>query len=562
MKNRLMRYYIQTLSPVHVGSGGRLQKGLDYFPANGRTWLINRPALETALANHPQALEDFASGKELNIHALTARHHLDLVQIVGGSYYGEASVQEMFEFMRNGMATPYLPGSSIKGSLRTAVLWQLSQTISWQQNYPELLESVLQARDERWAAAPIVEHAFNVAIRRKRPNDANRDLMRVLHVSDAHFDAADLELADTRVFNLTSETTAGWKEMNSPRQHEDYRKATQLAVEALRLGAVAEVILTIDDFLLQHDKAQHEARFRDYAALFEGTALPVLCNEYAARQIARQLKFFEKYKLSGLVKFYEELETLRLSLPPSDFLIRLSWGSGWQGMTGELVEDPDDLQRLRKRFGMGKMTMVGEMPEQCPLCGSKKIHPDNRKEDTGFCFESRHSFPAPGVKKAFFPIFPKTRKIVLEAAQPRYPFGWVRFCSIQPEIPPAEDRSHFAPPAYKAIMQDFVPRAYEAFSPRAAEYASRQAQLSQREPEVVKPQPVIRVNEKLRAEVLKVEGNTYLVRLLQKDEGRELSFTRPFIPVNVGNIIEVLVKATDRAGNQVTKIDFSKKIKG
>lgn len=546
MKNRLMRYYIQTLSPVHVGSGSRLQKGLDYFPANGRTWLINRPVLETALANHPQALEDFASGDELNIHALAARHHLDLAQIVASSYRGEATARDMFEFMRNGMATPYLPGSSLKGALRTALLWKLSA--SWLPSDAATLDSILQARGERVAGAAVMEKTFNIAAGHKRANDANRDLMRVLHVSDAHFDAADLELADTRVFNLTSETTAGWKEMNSPRNHDDFRKASQLAVEALRLGAVAEVTLTIDDFLLQHDAAQREARFREYAPHFQAEALPALCNEYAARQIARQLKFFEKYKLSGLVRFYEELEALRASLPPSDCLLRLSWGSGWQGMTGELLENPDDLNKVRTRFNLGKFKSVGEMPEQCPQCGSTKIRPDNRKEGMGFCVEGKHSFHVPNLKKVPFPVFPKTRKIALAAGTPSYPFGWVRLCAEKPESPAPEDRRAFAPPAYKPQG----PRGEDTFIPPPPPLPK---------PKVTKPQPAIRVNEKLRAEVISVEGNTYLVRLLQKDEGRELRFTRAFIPVQPGNLIEVLVKATDAAGNQVARVDFSKKIK-
>lgn len=546
MKNRLMRYYIQTLSPVHVGSGGRLQKGLDYFPANGRTWLINRPALETALANHPHALEDFASGDELNIHALAAHHHLDLAQIVASSYRGEATARDMFEFMRNGMATPYLPGSSLKGALRTALLWKLSA--SWLASDAATLDSILQARGERVAGAAVMEKTFNIASGRKRANDANRDLMRVLHVSDAHFDAADLELADTRVFNLTSETTAGWKEMNSPRNHDDFRKASQLAVEALRLGAVAEVTLTIDDFLLQHDAAQREARFREYAPHFQAEALPALCNEYAARQIARQLKFFEKYKLSGLVRFYEELEALRASLPPSDCLLRLSWGSGWQGMTGELLENPDDMNKVRARFNLGKFKSVGEMPEQCPQCGSTKIRPDNQKEGMGYCLECRRSFRVPNLKKVPFPVFPKTRKIAVAAGTPSYPFGWVRLCAEIPEGPAPEDRCAFVPPAYKA-----------------QNYREDKSTIAPPPPlpkrKVTKPQPAIRVNEKLRAEVISVEGDTYVVRLLQKDEGRELRFTRAFIPVQPGNLIEVQVKATDAAGNQVTRVDFSKKIK-
>ncbi|GEM_PF-6938105 len=551
MKNRLLQYYIQSLSPVHVGSGARWRNGLDYFSAGGRTWLIDRQQFEIALKDNQQALDEFAGGDELNIHALASRHQLDLAKIVATSYRGEATAQDMFEFVRNGTGAPYLPGSSIKGSLRTALLWKLSQTPAWQQDYPELLETVLQARDERWAAAPMVENAFNLATRRKRPNDANRDLMRVLHVSDCHFTAEDLELADTRIFNLLSEERYGWKNISRRRNEKEPREATQLAAEALRLGVAAAVTLTIDDFLLQSPAAQQEAAFGQYAEHFQTQALPKICNDYAARQIAKQRAFFAKYDLKPLVKFYDELEAIRAGLLPSDFLLRLSWGSGWQGMTGELIENPDDMLRVRKKFGMGKMEMVGEMPEQCPICGSKKIRPDNRKEDTGFCYEGMHTFPAPGVKKALFPIFPKTRKIALEAGQPRYPFGWVRFCAAPPDIPPAEDRRQFAPPAFKtsAKIEDRISHAPIATPPKIVA------------PPPTKPAPNIRPGEKIRAELLKIDAGQYFVRLLEKDTGRELSFAGAYLPIKTGDTVEVRVKSTNPAGDQITKIEFVSKIK-
>jgi CRISPR-associated protein Csm5 len=431
------------------------------------------------------------------------------------------------------------------------LLWKLSQTPRWQEEYPELLETVLQARDERWAATPMVENAFNIATRRKRTNDANRDLMRVLHVSDAHFAAEDLELADTRIFNLSSEERYGWKNISKRRNEREPCEATQLAAEALRVGVAAAVTLTIDDFLLQSAAAQQEAAFGKYAEYFQTQVLPKICNDYAQRQIAKQRAFFAKYGLKPLVKFYDELEAIRAGLPASDFLLRLSWGSGWQGMTGELIENPEDLQRVRKKFGMGKMEMVGEMPEECPICHSKKIRPDNRKEDTGFCYEGMHSFPAPGVKKALFPIFPKTRKIALEAGRdPRYPFGWVRFCSEKPEIPPAEDRRQFAPPAFRQTASP------AAQTPRPAAPPPPIPQ-----PAPPRREPAIRPGEKILAQVIKHDGDNYTVRLLEKDPGRELNFTRAFIPVVTGDTVEVRVKSTNPAGDQVTKIDFVSKVK-
>jgi len=546
--NRLLHYYLQTLSPVHVGSGARLRKRMDYFSASGRIWLLHKQRFESVLAKHQQALEDYANSDDPDVYALAGRHHLDLASIIDTSYSGEAEAEEMFEFVRSGTGVPYLPGSSIKGALRTVLLWKISQDPNWQQSKPQLLAEALQARDERWAATAFTENAFNIAVKQKRLNDSNHDLMRVLHVSDVHFSSDDIEFADTRIFNLTDESSAGWKKMKS-RNEKIPRDGTPLAAEALRLKAAAIVTLTIDDFLLQSDAAQIEGEFRKNAGLFN--SLPKICNDYAARQIAKQRAFFEKYKLTALVNFYDELEKEHANLPEGDFLLRLSWGSGWQGMTGELVEDSDDMQRIRKKFNMGKFEMKGDMPEECPVCGSKKIRPDNRKEETGFCFEGMHNFPAPGVKKVLFPIFPKTRKVVLDGSQPRYPFGWIVFRQTQPQIPPAENRSKFTPPPYKATHKTGG--------------ASTQTPLPPPPPIPKQPKAqkevAIRTGDKLRAELFKIEPGKYFVRLLEKDAGRELTFTGTYLPVSVGDLVEVRVKATNPAGNQVTKIEFVSKIK-
>ena len=547
MQNKKLHYYLQTLSPVHAGNGVRLRRGLDYFAAGGRTWMVDQNALADALTANAAAMNEFVSEDEPDIHKLAHQHHLDLGQILATGYRGEATARDMFAFVRTGKGVPYLPGSSVKGALRTALLWKLSQAPDWQKDVPSLMKKILHPHNER-AGQVVIEKAFNIAAGRKRPNDANRDLMRVLHISDAHFAAGDLELADVRIFNLVSETRYGWKNIPRRRNESEPRRATQLAAEALRIGAATAITLTIDEFLLHSPAAQKEATFAEYSGLFH--ALPAICNEYAARQISRQRAFFAKYGLNALVQFYEELECVRANLPEGDFLLRLSWGSGWQGMTGEVLEDPDDLQKVRKRFNLGKFEYAGELPDECPVCGSDRIRPDNRKPETGFCLQGRHSFPAEGLKKILFPVFPKTRKIALQAGQPRYPLGWVVFRQEQPDIPPMENRDNLQPPAYKPVRR-------EAALPRK--------QKPQPTPKVatpVAPEPVaaIRWGDKIRAEVIKVEGIKFTVRLLQKDTGRERSFTRAYLPIKTGDTVEVRVLATNKVGDEVTKIEFVKKI--
>lgn len=549
MKNRVITYYIQTLSPVHVGSGVRWRSGLDYFAAGGRTWIIGQTLLEKELSRHPRALAEFAEADELDVRSLTARHGIDLKNIIKTSYRGQATAQDMFEFVRTGTGLPFIPGSSLKGALRTALLWELAQDASWQEQHDQLLKNVLSAHDARFAGQPFTRKAFYSGLGEQRGKEPNYDLMRVFHLGDAHFSPEDLELADTRIFNLANEHSGGWKDLTRHRNLDKPAEATQLAAEALRVGAAARVEMQVDEFLLQSPAAARKARFSDYQNYFENLA--ETCNHYAARQIERQLDFARQYGLGALAAFYTDLQNTLNGLPPGEFLLRLSWGSGWQGMTGELFDETEELKQIRDRFHLGRYEAEGSFPKNCPICGSNRIKRHDWKNEIGYCRSGRHEFEAKGAKWVQkFPIFPKTRKVVLVDQQPRYPLGWVRFCREMPEVPPAEDRAQFPPPAWKAAPGR--PQPPERPRPSLGEFR----------PPVQETAPAkVRQGDKLRAEVLKIEGSEVLIRLLQKDAGRELSFKAIYLPkIAVGDTIIVSVEKTNPEGSAVTKVAFKSKL--
>jgi len=119
-----------------------------------------------------------------------------------------------------------------------------------------------------------------------------------------------------------------------------------------------------------------------------------------------------------------------------------------------------------------------------------------------------------------------------------------------PEAIPAEDRRQFHPPAWKAAPEK--PKQTEKQKPGMGEFKSLMKE---------KNQPEIRRGDKLRAEVLNIEGKQIRVRLLQKDEGRVLTFTAAYLPaIKIGDKILVNVEQTASAGNEVTKITFKSKI--
>jgi CRISPR-associated protein Csm5 len=102
-------------------------------------------------------------------------------------------------------------------------------------------------------------------------------------------------------------------------------------------------------------------------------------------------QFFEKLskpkKLSDLINNIDGLLKQLKDLTQDEFIMRISWGAGWKGMTGDFVNDlkysenSKWIEIFRKKYQLGKKD---------------------------------------------FPIFPKTRRIVFDGDVPKYLTGWIK----------------------------------------------------------------------------------------------------------------------------------------
>ena len=558
LKNRHWQYFLAVLSPVHVGSGVKLRKGLDFFCAKEaktqkeRVWRIDPNWVEklgndrdkagafaeyVMTTNAPQ-VEQWAAANGIGYNTLLAKDSAGNFI----NYPSEMTSNQLFDFVRTGIGEPIIPGSSLKGALATVLLWELNHDLRSEKKREELLQEILAKDKPTTAGEPLLKRTFFLSgnEHNESKDASHRDVKRLLRVNDVAFRNQDLICAIVQIRNVSNSNTGQWKPND--------RNPLQLAVEALRPYACAPVTITIDDFLLHSQRVQSEIKFEQHRAVFNREQFAEIANRYAERQIQRQLQFFSNYGPQTMVDFYQALLTKvrqLLEAPNNvDFILRLSWGSGWQGMTGELFEEPNDMARLRNKpeFKLRRARFAG-LPQTCPNCSAPNPDIDRKKPKSGFCHQCKKSFDAPQLRLE--PIFPKTRKVVMAGvAGTPSALGWVMLCHDRPKCP-----SEFEP----EVRQHLVPVAVKPTAP------IKQAAPPPPPP----PAPAVKkINkgEKLRAEVITAEGKTFRVRLLEKDVGRELGFTH-YAPIGVGNIIEVTVQKTNAPGDQVTQIGFSKKIK-
>lgn len=153
-----LKYYkvkLHVLSPVHIGSGTKIgKKEYIYMPWNHQVIIpdIQKMYAELQKKHLEKEFETYmldtrtkglALGKWLSTHKFQSKDYdkWTLYQMDAGEAFANresAPPKEIDTFVKDAYGMPYVPGSSIKGMIRTAL-------ISWEiQRNPEKYEKIRQ----------------------------------------------------------------------------------------------------------------------------------------------------------------------------------------------------------------------------------------------------------------------------------------------------------------------------------------------------------------------------------------------------------------------------------
>lgn len=358
---------IEILTPVHIGSGVKLAKDIDFIATRETVTIIPQSELMEYLEENPIELENFIKGyyklDKINLGTLGKKYPIN----------GER-VFDITEFERNGFGKPYIPGSSIKGAIRTILLRKRFNELSPNEQ-TNLLRQVNSTKKE-WASEPIVKKLLG--------DSSNENLMRALEIFDAEFNEVSLE--KVLILSLCNDeaTAYKWKRMGRDAvNQDDPSKATIIFVEALPIGAKGYSSISLSNFLFNNPEAKQQLKFSE-PSLSDFESFVKTINNYSLEKLNEEKTFFQKLnsskKLNELLKNIDTLITETSKLQKDEVILRLSWGSGWKGMTGDFL-DNEWLQTFRSKYRLGKNN---------------------------------------------FPIFPKTRRIIFDGNEPKYVTGWIK----------------------------------------------------------------------------------------------------------------------------------------
>lgn len=310
---------ISLLTPLHIGSGKELLRDYDYVTHGGRTWVVNADAF----LEHLQRPDGSFDERIFGLPAAELLTPQDFREDAGFFRYvlpGQPRAQGhgavLREQYKDAFDRPYIPGSSLKGALRTVLAWHGFQEQQLQLD----VDAIRSGRS--WAGQGTEHTLFG--------RNPNYDLLRGLQVADSQ----PQPVSTLRIVN--AQVVTGSESLGSP-----------IEIEAVWTDTVFQTTITLDEFL-HGETAERELRFGERWGWLE--RLPELARAWATEHLRRERDWFRQRNYASVAGLYQQMLTLleRGRLGKQNFFVQIGWGGGWSSKTigYPLQRDPKQWERL------------------------------------------------------------------------------------------------------------------------------------------------------------------------------------------------------------------------
>ena len=315
---------VSLITPLHIGSGAQLLKDYDYAVYGGRTWRINEDALlDAQVVDDPALADRLAQSRpaELLERGDFQEDSPFFRYSLPGTPRASGEGAQLVEQIKTVNDEVYLPGSSLKGAMRTALAWH-----GWTEKGIKANKSDLE-RNRRFAGREIERQIMG-------PNP-NQDLLRALQVGDSAPAGKDcLELVNVQVVTQGS--------LGSP-----------IELEAVAPDTVFQLTLKVDTVLFSAWARQRGRPLGGNPAWL--TNLPQIIQAHTTQRLRDELSWYERRKGAQMTAgFYRQL--LGYNVPKNMCLLQLGWGTGWGDKTygSHLQANPPLMEYIISNYRLAK----------------------------------------------------------------------------------------------------------------------------------------------------------------------------------------------------------------
>ncbi len=299
-------FTLKTVTPLHIGGAESAILPMSFLAHEGWIHVVSEDKL-AELLSEKNLLDPFVKealdqrGKFqlylfLEKRGLLNNSTLDRITSYRCRFQGQIS-KEFRPFIRNGFGQPFIPGSSIKGAWRTAILYCLLKKLPKDERENVLDKTVRKALEEvkknpraKWSTRQNLfkneeERLMRSFLLGKKQNDIHTDFLRVIKVHDsAPLDRDTLSIREVRIYSA---------------QSAENPKRFPLYAETIEPGVSVKMEYSIDEQLLENFRAQNRNQPIANGAIhydtFEKLVLdPIGCVKKMANDVlAHERAFFE-----------------------------------------------------------------------------------------------------------------------------------------------------------------------------------------------------------------------------------------------------------------------------
>jgi len=308
---------LTTITPVHIGTGDVLMKDIDFLVEKGRTRRLDVDKIldelwdetQSRKAEPPRPAELLQSIPRAEWDSYTA-------YMATGAMRANTSGSQVREQIKTPDHLPYIPGSSLKGALRTALAWaawseHITQPLSPQNDFDHRAKFAGQRLEDRLLRPG-----------KQRSDGPNKDVLRALQVGDLHMWRMG------QGFRVCNVNVVGRSATASP-----------VEVEAIDAEALFRGQITIHDALFEEPALGFASR----KPLLDNLLSHV--NAHSLAELEGLTREFSQRTHEGarnILTFCNELTQMIQQIAPNQCLLRLGWGTGWDNKTfgSRLSEGP------------------------------------------------------------------------------------------------------------------------------------------------------------------------------------------------------------------------------
>jgi len=331
-----MKATLTTLTPIHVGNGVTYNKGIDFIQLKDKIGILNEKKFLSwigkenihqwvAVVDQYNPDNDYKTQPILDLLSSRGKPISNLMDISSR----ESSLvslnhrsKQLKEQFRSPIAGPTIPGSSLKGALRTVILDEVTQS-----NFDFNVAVIKVEKFDKKRNQQKVSWKFDRLDKKIFGETANDKSTRFIQCGDIHFSEVVLEIHEVRIMNYEQDE---WR----------FKSGQHFLVEALPAGISGDFSFKINTALYEQNRKTYPQKWAGTNTQFLSFSVEDFCkmiNRVSAELIEWEFDVLENENMimegTNMLDEYEKVLNQLDNLHPHEFIVRLGANSGWIFMT-------------------------------------------------------------------------------------------------------------------------------------------------------------------------------------------------------------------------------------